>query len=63
MIDSLVEPLFLAIFLPVAGFKIWRFIKKLQQLAAEPLIPHARDSLERAWIKSWESDDSISKMS
>jgi len=52
MMDSLIDPLLLAIFLPIAGYKIFRFGKKFRELAVQPLVSDFRKTLERAWSKS-----------
>ena len=57
MIDSVIEPLFLAIFIPIAGYKIFRFTKKINELASESSSTTGqRDLLERAWVKKLESN-------
>ena len=47
MIDSLVETLLLAIFLPIAVYKIWRFYTKVRKLATEPMTSNIREISKR----------------
>ena len=56
MTSSIIQTTLLAFFLPLALYKIWRFSKKLHELASTPSSSSEfRQRLERIWGKNSDS--------